>query len=95
MSHNTDAMVQELRAEFESMLSYVKYSRSTTADQVERGLFRRLLNLGAHLMWLFLALRSERAGRERYQTPSGETLPYPELQAHGCRICADLGVWLE
>jgi hypothetical protein len=37
MSHNTDAMVQELRAEFESMLSYVKYGRSTTADQVERG----------------------------------------------------------
>lgn len=75
MSH-TDTIVQELHAEFESMLSYVKDSRTATADQVERGLFRRLLNLGARLMVLFFAWRSEAAGRETYQTASGELLPY-------------------
>ena len=57
MSHNADAIVQELHAEFESMLSYVKDSHTATADQIERGLFRRLLNLGARLMVLFFTLR--------------------------------------
>ena len=47
MSHNPDVIVQELHAEFESMLNYVKDSRTATADQVERGSFRRLLSLGA------------------------------------------------
>jgi hypothetical protein len=75
MSH-TDTIVQELHAEFESMLNYVKDSHRATADQVERGLFRRLLNLGARLMLLFFALRSESAPRDAHQTASGETLPY-------------------
>ena len=57
MSHNTDAIVHELHVEFELMLSYVKDSQTATADQVERGLFRRLLSLGARLMLLFFALR--------------------------------------
>ena len=45
MSHNADAIVHELHVEFESMLNYVKDSQTATADQVERGLFRRLLSL--------------------------------------------------
>ena len=63
MSHNPDVIVQELHAEFESMLNYVKDSRTATADQVERGLFRRLLSLGAHLMLWFFALRTAAASR--------------------------------
>ena len=94
MSHNADAIVQELRTEFESMLSYVKDSRTATADQVERGLFRRLLNLGARLMVLFFTLRSETAVRERYQTPSGETLPYwAERQRQYFSIFGKLVFW--
>ena len=65
MSHNPDVIVQELHAEFESMLNYVKDSRTATADQVERGLFRRLLSLGAHLMLWFFALRTAAAPRWR------------------------------
>jgi hypothetical protein len=55
----TATIVQELHAEFESMLSYVKDSRTATADQMERDLFRRLLDLGARLMLLFFAVRAE------------------------------------
>ena len=76
MSHNTDAIVHELHVEFESMLNYVKDSQTATADQVERGLFRRLLSLGARLMLLFFALRTAAAARGEHRLITGETLPY-------------------
>jgi len=76
MSHNPDTIVHELHVEFESMLSYVKDSRTATADQVERGLFRRLLRLGLHLMLLFFALRTAAAPRGEHPLANGETLPY-------------------
>ena len=76
MSHNTDAIVHELHVEFESMLSYVKDSQTATADQVEHGLFRRLLSLGARLMLLFFALRTAAAARGEHRLANGETLPY-------------------
>lgn len=76
MSDNTDSLVQELHAEFESMVSYVQESRTATADQMERGLFRRLLSLGMRLMLLFFALRSAATAGDEHQLASGETLPY-------------------
>jgi hypothetical protein len=76
MSHNPDVIVQELHAEFESMLNYVRDSRTATADQVERGLFRRLLSLGARLMLWFFALRTAAAPRGEHQLAHGATLPY-------------------
>lgn len=76
MSDNTESLVQELHAEFGLMVSYVQESRTATADQVERGLFRRLLCLGMRLMLLFFALRSAGAAGGEHQLASGETLPY-------------------
>ena len=76
MSHNADAIVHELHVEFESMLNYVKDSQTATADQVERGLFRRLLSLGARLMLLFFALRTGAAARDAHRLANGELLPY-------------------
>jgi hypothetical protein len=76
MSHNADAIVHELHVEFESMLSYVKDSQTATADQVERGIFRRLLSLGARLMLLFFALRTAAAARGEHRLANGATLPY-------------------
>lgn len=76
MTDNTESLVQELHAEFESMVSYVQESRKATADQMERGLFRRLLSLGMRLMLLFFALRSAAAVSDEHQLASGEALPY-------------------
>ena len=59
MSFSTEDIVQEIRTEFESMLIYVKGSKMATADQVERGIFKRLLGLGFKLMLLFFAMRAE------------------------------------
>jgi hypothetical protein len=68
----TDTIVQELHTEFRI---HVKDSRTATADQVKRGLFRRLLDLGGRLMAVFFALCSEARPRQAFQSPSGETLP--------------------
>lgn len=76
MSQTTETIEQELQVEFESMLSYVKGSGKATADEVERGIFRRLLNFGARLMVLFFALRTAAAGRNEHQLANGERLPY-------------------
>jgi len=94
MSHNADTIVQELHAEFESMLSYVKDSHTATADQMERGLFRRLLSLGARLMLLFFALRTAHASRGEHQTVSGVTLPYrSEHQRQYFSIFGKIAFW--
>lgn len=76
MSFNTEDIVQEIHAEFESMLTYVKGSKTATADQVERGIFRRLLDLGFKLMLLFFTIRAEEYPRAPIETEAGETLPY-------------------
>jgi hypothetical protein len=94
MSHNPDAIVQELHAEFESMLNYVKDSRTATADQVERGLFKRLLSLGARLMLWFFALRTAAAPRDEHRLANGATLPYrTEHRRHYFSIFGKLAFW--
>jgi hypothetical protein len=76
MSFNTEEIVQEIRSGFESMIAEVKGSRETTADAVERELFRRLLDLGAQLMQLFFTLRAEAYPRTPIKTVAEETLSY-------------------
>jgi hypothetical protein len=76
MSSNTESIVQEIRSEFESMLSYVKESKTATADQVERGIFKRLLELGFRLMFLFFTLRADAYPRTPIETDTGAKLPY-------------------
>lgn len=94
MSHDPDVMVQELHAEFESMLNYVKDSRAATADQVERGLFKRLLSLGAHLLLWFFALRTKAAQRSQHQLANGQPLPYhSERRRQYFSIFGKLAFW--
>lgn len=94
MSHDPDVMVQELHVEFESLLNYVKDSRAATADQVERGLFKRLLSLGAHLLLWFFALRTQAAPRGAHQLANGQTLPYhSEHRRHYFSIFGKLAFW--
>jgi hypothetical protein len=83
MSSNTESIVQEIRTEFESMLSYVKESKTATADQVERGIFKRLLELGFRLMLLFFTLRAEAYPRTSVETKTGEKLPYFDDKKRG------------
>lgn len=94
MSQDPDAIVHELHTEFESMLSYVQASQTATADQVERGLFRRLLSLGARLLLLFFALRTAAAGRDTHRLANGQVLPYwAEHRRHYFSIFGKLAFW--
>lgn len=76
MSFSTEKIVQDLRAEFESMLQYVQESQELTADAVERSLFRQLLALGARLMLLFFRLRAGECEHKPIVTSAGGELTY-------------------
>lgn len=76
MSFNTDEIVQEIRSEFESMLVYVLESDDATADQVERGIFRQLLSLGARLMVLFFCQRTAGYAHTPLVIESGAEVPF-------------------
>lgn len=76
MSFNSDEIVQNIRAEFESMLQYVQASEEQTADAVERSLLKQLLGLGAHLMLLFFCLRARAASRAPVVRADGSELRY-------------------
>jgi hypothetical protein len=90
----TEQIVHELHGEFESMIDYVRNSHQATADQVERSLFRRLLKLGAQLMLLFFALRTEQAARDTITTAQGVVLPYlAERRRQYFSIFGKLAFW--
>ncbi|MFZ5911053.1 MAG: ISKra4 family transposase [Chloroflexota bacterium] len=78
MAFNSQAIIQDVRAEFERLLEFVtgEQARTAKADSIERGLFKMLLRLGAQLLQLFFAMRSEACSRQAVQSQSGEGLPY-------------------
>ena len=78
MTSNSKTIIQDIRQEFEMLLDFVvgEQAQKATADQIERGLFKLLLAMGAKLLILFFVMRSEVCSRERIQAATGETLPY-------------------
>ena len=78
MTFNSEQIIQEVHAEFEQMIDYVtnEAAYQATADQMERGIFTRLLALGKQLLTLFFTLRSQHSSRETHVTEEGAALPY-------------------
>ncbi|OQY16718.1 MAG: hypothetical protein B6I35_15535 [Anaerolineaceae bacterium 4572_32.2] len=78
MTFNSQTIILEIRAEFEKMLDFVtgEEAQIATADRIERGLFRRLLKLGARLLLLFFIIRAKNCSREPLQLEDGHELPY-------------------
>jgi hypothetical protein len=78
MTFNSQNIIQEVRAEFERLLDFVTgaEAQTATADRIERGLFRRLLGLGAQLLLLFFVIRAQNCSREPLQKEDGQELPY-------------------
>jgi hypothetical protein len=78
MTFNSPAMIQDVRSDFERMLDFVtgEAARTATADQIERGLFKFLLALGAKLLTLFFAMRSQNCSRQALQRADGQELRY-------------------
>jgi hypothetical protein len=78
MTFNSQEIIQDVRSEFEQLLDFVsgEAARTAKADQIERGLFKMLLNLGAKLLQLFFTMRSEICSRQAVQSRNGQLLPY-------------------
>ena len=78
MTSNSQTIIQDIRQEFEMLLNFVtgEQAHHATADQIERGLFKLLLAMGAKLLRLFFVMRSEACSREPHQTVAGQSLPY-------------------
>jgi hypothetical protein len=78
MTFNSQEIIQEVRTEFEHLLDFVtgEKARTAKADNIERGLFKMLLSLGAKLLQLFFTMRSEVCSRQPVQNKSGQELPY-------------------
>jgi hypothetical protein len=80
MTFNSQDIIQEIRAEFEMLLDFATgvEAQVSTADRIERGLFKRLLDLGAKLLLLFFIIRAQNSSRESIQTAEGQELAYLE-----------------
>lgn len=80
MPFNSEQMILEIRQSVEELIGHVttKEAKKTTADQMERQLFRMILQLGAQLLALFFAQRSEASGRERAQLQNGIEVRYQQ-----------------
>jgi len=78
MTSNSQEIIQDIRVEFEKMLDDVtgEPARQATADQIERGLFKLLIRLGAKLLTLFFVMRSQACSRDTLQTAEGQALYY-------------------
>lgn len=79
MTSNPIPMIQQkVQKDFDALLATVQgpAAEQRTADEVERHLFKLLLQMGAHLMLLFLAYRSHIYPREAIVSAEGERIPY-------------------
>jgi len=80
MTFNSENIIQEIRTNFEMLLDFVTgtEAQTATADHIERGLFKRLLDMGAKLLLLFFVIRAQNCSREPLQRKDGQDLPYLE-----------------
>ena len=78
MTSNPEMIIQDVRKEFEMLLDFVtgEQAHQATADQIERGLFKLLLAMGAKLLMLFFVIRSEACSRDPIKSATGAILPY-------------------
>jgi hypothetical protein len=78
MTSNSQAIIQDICADFEKMLEYVtgEEARRATADATERGLFKMLIKMGLKLLILFFEMRSQNANREKLSLPDGSVAYY-------------------
>jgi hypothetical protein len=78
MAFNSHQMILQLREEFERLLAFVTGPQAQTAtmDQMERSLFRQILQLGYQLLCLFVRVRVEGEAHTRMIKRDHTVLPY-------------------
>jgi hypothetical protein len=85
MTLNSQGIIQEVRQEFEVLVAYVtgEAAQQARADEIERGLLRRLLGLGAQLLLLFFVHRAQTYPRTAQVNGQGARLLYQGQRTRG------------
>lgn len=79
MTNSTQEIIHTVEIEFDDLLKFVLVdSRHTSVYEVERTLWRSLLNLGFRLLQLWFQLRCEQYGREPLLAEDGSNTPFLE-----------------
>jgi hypothetical protein len=78
MSFNTDSIAEKVRGGIEELIALAtgEKSKESSADQMERCIWWKLLEVGRYLMQLFFAARREAAEADRQIERNGEVYPY-------------------
>jgi hypothetical protein len=82
MCHDSTDLIQDVRQEFEKLLDLVTgpQAHHATVNQMERTVFRRVLQLGYQLLQLFIVRRVAAEPHAPYTSPTGQTLAYHSQQ---------------
>lgn len=78
MFFDPSGIVQEIRQDFEIMLDTIQRDQKSTADGMERKIFKWMLALGFRLLELYFAQRSASCAKESTVHESGQEIPYIE-----------------
>src|SRR5579859_1399625 len=79
MAANSEEIVQQIRADFESLLQWVMGTTPNTptnAHDMECAVLRRVLEMGRRLLLLFFVAQAQRQRPASVVDARGETLPY-------------------
>ena len=78
MAFNSSQMIPQLREDFERLLAFVTGSQAqmATMDQMERSLFRQVLQMGYQLLRLFVMMRVEAESHAQLVKSNKTVLPY-------------------
>ena len=96
MTFNSELIIKDIRTDLEKMLDFVMgaEARTASADCIERGLYKMLLSLGAKLLSLFFAMRSQACSRDRLVLPDGRRLAYHrDTKRDYFSIFGKLAIW--
>ena len=82
MRNDSTDLIQDVRHEFEKLLDLVTgpQAHHATLNQMERNVFRCVLQLGYQLLKLFIVRRVEAESHAPYESPTGQTLAYHSQQ---------------
>jgi len=93
MSFNSEQMIHQMRNDFERLLVLVTgpEAGTTTMDQMERTLFRQILQLGHQLLVLFVTKRAERESHAPIVSKEGiERSYHSQQEVHYFSIFGDM-----
>ena len=77
MNSNTKEIIHEVRNEFEDLLDFVtKDATLTQINEMERGIWQKLLQIGYLLLKTYFQTRCEAYGREALRTDEGQKISF-------------------